>query len=200
MMVLSKIKMAAAMFMVASALVVGGTGLAYRAQAQGPKQEARNVAAAGGTSAPTDESTVNFERLTGQTQGIGQGDGSRDAQTEGPLSTAIMSGTHGLDELEFAKSLMEEMITFEKEIQSKSPEELDEMIEAVEWNLRLEEAKLRRLKQMRASTHQGPKNDQSPSAAQGASVRTKSAPGQSAGQFPKRRPRNVGKGDQPATK
>jgi hypothetical protein len=44
------------------------------------------------------------------------------------------------------------MIEFEKEVQGKSPEELDKMIEESYWQVRLEEARLRRLREIRGAT------------------------------------------------
>jgi RNA polymerase sigma factor (sigma-70 family) len=198
MMVLSKIKVAAAMLTVASAVAVGGTGLAYRAQAQGPKQEGRTAAAI--ASAPGE--TVKPEELDDVEEAVAEirwkdaDDPRQDKQEEGPLSSAITSGNYTLDELEFAKALMEEMITFEKEIQGKSPEELDEMIRATVWSYRLEVAKLRRLKQMRARTHHGQKN-QGAGPSGGTSAGAKSGAGQDASLFLKRRPRTFTK-EEPA--
>jgi hypothetical protein len=77
----------------------------------------------------------------------------RDEGPRDPLSDLILAGAHSPEQLEHAKQIIEAMIEFEKEVQGKSPEELDRMIEASYWEARLLEARLRRLKQIRGAIH-----------------------------------------------
>jgi hypothetical protein len=79
----------------------------------------------------------------------------QDQRTGDSLSDLILAGAHSPEQLAHAKEIIDAMIEFEKEIQGKSPEELDKMIEEGYWQVRLLEARLRRLKEIRGATRTG---------------------------------------------
>jgi len=87
---------------------------------------------------------------------------------EDPLSELIMAGDHTPEQLERAKAVIESMITLEKEVRGKSPEELDTMIQAragalekARWEIRMMDAQLRRLRAIKQTTY-GPVPDDAP--------------------------------------
>jgi RNA polymerase sigma factor (sigma-70 family) len=97
----------------------------------------------------------------GQNQQKGQ-----DQLVEDPLADQIMAGAHTSEQLERAQKLIESMLTLEKEAHSKSPDELDKMIqdrtkrlEEARWQVRVMEAQLRRLKMIREATQDGTRSE-----------------------------------------
>jgi hypothetical protein len=116
MMLLSKLKVATAMLLVIFALAASRTGLAFQAQATKPSQH-------GILQRAIDEKKEGHRRLADRQTEVGPRTEDQGQRTESPLSP-IMSGVQTIDDLEYAKSFIEQMIAFEKEIQGKSPEEL----------------------------------------------------------------------------
>ena len=86
----------------------------------------------------------------------------QDQLAEDPLAEQIMTGGHSAKQLERAKTLIESMLTLEKEAHSKSPEELTRMINArageleeARWQLRVMTAQLRRLTKIKENAQAG---------------------------------------------
>jgi RNA polymerase sigma factor (sigma-70 family) len=166
-MLLSKIKIAA-MALAASALVAGGTSLAYQtlAPSQGPAvlpaevpNSPQELEPPPANEPPPVKLTAGQEHLDGLSVPFpttGQA-----LPSEDPLAELIMTGDHTPQQLERAKEVIESMIALEKEARGKSPEQLDEMIrtragalEKARWEIRVMDAQLRRLKVIQQSPPQ----------------------------------------------
>ena len=95
----------------------------------------------------------------------------QDQLVEDPLAEQIMAGAHTPEQLERAKKLIESMLTLEKEAHSKSPEELNKMIqdrtnelEEARWQVRVMDAQLRRLKKIKEAAQDRTSKRPAPSA------------------------------------
>jgi RNA polymerase sigma factor (sigma-70 family) len=91
-------------------------------------------------------------------------DPNQDPLAEDPLADQIMTGAHTPKQLERAKTLIESMLTLEKEAHSKSPEELSKMIndktnelEEARWQIRVMTAQLRRLTKIKETAQVEPR-------------------------------------------
>ena len=160
-MLFSKLKIVTVVLLAVSALAASGASLGYRARTSEPnqKEELQRL---------IDEKKGELERLVDRQKGEGQRTKGQAQQVQSnllapttddqrsgyPLSDLFLAGAHTAQQLDHAKSLIEEMLVFEKESEGKSPEELDAMIEATYWEARLSEFRLRRLKQIRDATRE----------------------------------------------
>jgi RNA polymerase sigma factor (sigma-70 family) len=95
----------------------------------------------------------------------------QDQLAEDPLADQIVTGVHTPKQLERAKTIIESMLTLEKEAHSKSPEELTEMInertnelEEARWQIRVMTAQLRRLTKIKETAQFETKRREGPAA------------------------------------
>jgi RNA polymerase sigma factor (sigma-70 family) len=227
-MLLGKLKVATAVLLVASVVVVGGTGLTYRARAteptipyaspagqpiqearpvdataqeprpkEQPFQEARPIAPARpkeNTRAKSDDQPARDSTTTipkqPRSSSVSPSDDpplalpesgptgpgvpllpedpaptkGQDRLAEDPLADQLVNGLHTPKQLERAKAMIEAMLALEKEADSKSPQELTEMINQVtygledaRWQIRVLNAQLRRLTKIKEAAEVGTK-------------------------------------------
>jgi hypothetical protein len=153
MMLLSKIRSIAAMVLVASGLVVGGTGLSYQASGGEPASPQEPASAKNPGLLP-DLPTIGdvqkgpVEKPAEPPAQLNATAGPEpvpavpapilpppaptavtDPDAGDPLSALIVNGDHTPQQLQRAKELIEEMITLEKEASGKSSDQIETMVQ-----------------------------------------------------------------------
>jgi RNA polymerase sigma factor (sigma-70 family) len=144
-MLLGKLKIGVVVLLVASAVAAGGTGLAFQATTTEPgqREDLQRL---------IDEKKEDLQRLIDEQKRDGQ---PKKGQVQGIAAPGPTASNLSIDELRRQKEYIDAMITVE-EARSKTPREIEEMIQAktkdlerLRWAVRVVEAQVARLKKIR---------------------------------------------------